>query len=89
MRACRSDGRSQAGIVEADADLVRLEWLDAILGDVDGHLHLGSNIILSTLDSPNVARAHLESVNISYSNNNKMRYRKYALLDTYQIQIKY
>ena len=59
MRACRSDGRSQAGIIQADADLVGLEGLDAILGDVDVDDHLVADLLLLALHGPAVARAEL------------------------------
>ena len=59
MCACRIYERTETGIVQADADLVRLEGLDAILGDVDRHLHPGSQSLLPALDSPDIARADL------------------------------
>ena len=69
MCARRSHQRTQTGIVKADADLVRLEGLDAILGDVDRHLHPGSENLLPALDSPDVARTDLEMEEIWHIGN--------------------
>ena len=62
MGARWNDDITQAGIVQAEADLVRLEWLDFVFGDVDGHLHPWSVNLLPALNSPDVAWADLESV---------------------------
>ena len=72
MGACGDDRRFQTGIIEADADLVGLEGFDAILGDVDGDLHLingdlhpWSRSLFPAFDGPDVSRVDLGGGNAS------------------------
>ena len=72
MGACGDDRRFQTRIIEADADLVGLEGFDAILGDINGDLHLVNcdlqtwlRSLLPAFDGPDVSRVDLGGGNAS------------------------
>ena len=72
MSACGDDRRFQTWIIEADADLVGLEGFDAILGDINGDLHLINcdlqtwpRSLLPAFDGPDVSRVDLGGGNAS------------------------